>query len=207
MSERRIYVDIDDVVSATIERLIDLLEHLHERRVEVHEVEHFDLEKSFGLDADEIAAFMDRAHEDHVIESIVPTLGAADVLRRWGDGGHHVSLVTGRPPETNAASLRWLESHGIHHDALHHLDKWGRPRWNQRGLPALRFDELPDLGFDFAVEDSLETAVRLVEEFGLRVALMDRPWNRSIDELSAATRARLVRCESWEEVHRAFRSS
>lgn len=128
MSGRRIYVDIDDVVSATIERLIDLLEHLHERRVDVDAVEHFDLEKSFALDADEIGRFMDQAHADDVIESIEPTAGAGEVLRRWGDGGFHVSLVTGRPPETNAASTRWLATHSIHHDALHHLDKWSTLR-------------------------------------------------------------------------------
>ena len=205
MSGRCIYVDIDDVLSATVERLIDLLEHLHDRGLEVHEVEHFDLEKSFGLDADEIAHFMDRAHEDHVIESIAPAAGSAEVLRGWSDGGHHVSLVTGRPPQTRAASLRWLEAHRIHHDALHHLDKWGRPSWNRLGLPALRFDQIPSLGFDFAVEDSLDTARRLVEEFGIPVALMDRPWNRAVEGLKAETRDALVRCCSWGEVAEAFR--
>ena len=68
----RIYVDIDDVLARTIESLIDLLDETHGRRVEVDEVRHFDLEKSFELSDEEILAFMARAHEDEVIERIEP---------------------------------------------------------------------------------------------------------------------------------------
>ncbi|HPG24043.1 MAG: hypothetical protein H6748_22070 [Spirochaetaceae bacterium] len=200
MRGRRIYVDIDDVLSSTIERLIDLLEQLHDRRVEVEEVLHFDLEKSFGLDADEIARFMEHAHADPVIESLEPAPGAREVLGRWAASGHHVHLVTGRPPITNAASRRWLASHRLHHDALDHLDKWGRPSWNLDGLPAIGFDELPRLRFEYAVEDSLDTAVRLVEQLDVPVALMDRPWNRAVDRLPREVRERLVRCRGWDDV-------
>lgn len=205
MNARRVYVDIDDVLSATIERLIDLLEDRHGRRVEVHDVQHFNLELSFELTASEIVDFMHAAHADEVIESIAPAEGAADVLDLWSSTGHEISLVTGRPPSTNAASRRWLATHGLAHDGLHHLDKWERPGWNQAQLPALRFEEIPALGFDFAVEDSLDTAIRLVEEFGLTVCLMDRPWNRATGDLAQATRAKLVRCTSWSEVAEAAR--
>lgn len=201
---RRIYVDIDDVLSRTIERLVDLLERTHARRVAVEDVEHFDLEKSFGLDDAEIHAFMARAHADEEIEAIAPVEGAADVLADWASAGHSVRLVTGRPPVTNAASRRWLDRHAIAHEALHHLDKWGRPTWNDEGLPALRFEDLPRFDFRFAVEDSLDTAVRLVEELDVTVALMDRPWNRRVDHLPARTRARLVRCDSWAAVAACF---
>ncbi len=204
MSERRIYIDIDDVLSETIARLVELLEHLHDRRVDPGQVEHFDLRKSFGLDSDEIESFMQRAHDDDIIESITPTPGAAEVLSRWQAAGHRVSLVTGRPPKTNAASRRWLDTHDLSHEALYHLDKWNRPSWNLTGLPAIRFDDIPAFGFEFAVEDSLDTAVRLIEEFEIPVALMDRPWNRAIDWVSQKTRASLVRCANWEQVEELF---
>lgn len=202
MSSRRIYVDIDDVLSATIERLVDLLHELHDRRVEIDHVRDFDLARPFGLDAVGIRRFMDVAHEDAVIESIAPHAGAADILERWNRAGHRVTLVTGRPPITHAASRRWLAQHGMKHEALHHLDKWGRPDWNDDGLPALRFEDLPAFGFELAVEDSLDTAVRLVEDLGLPVALMDRPWNRELDHLPARVRDRLVRCRDWLDVAR-----
>ncbi len=200
MSVRRIYVDIDDVLSQTIESLIDLLEQIHARRVAVEEVHHFHLEHSFGLSEAEIHAFMERAHADEVIESIEPMPGATEVLSDWAASGHEVTLVTGRPPITNQASRRWLERHAIPHAALHHLDKWSRPSWNHAGLPALRFEEIPELGFDFAVEDSLDTAIRLVDEFEIPVALMDRPWNRDLSGLPGRVREGLHRCVGWDEV-------
>lgn len=200
MRRQRIYVDIDDVLSRTIESLIDLLEQTHERRVELEDVRHFHLERSFGLTEAELRAFMDRAHSDEVIEAIAPMPGAPEVISGWVDAGHRVTLVTGRPPVTNAASRRWLDRHEIPHASLHHLDKWNRPSWNQAELPALRFDEIPALEFDFAVEDSLDTAVRLVEEFGIAVALMDRPWNRDLSGLSSTTRGAMIRCADWRAV-------
>ena len=200
MSERRIYVDIDDVLSATIERLVELLEHLHDRRVDPGAVEHFDLSRSFGLEPHELEAFMERVHDDDVILSIAPMPGAIEVLSRWDAAGQRVALVTGRPPSTNAASRRWLENHEISHETLHHLDKWSRPSWNLAGLPAIRFEDIPEFEFAFAVEDSLDTAVRLIEEFEIPVALMDRPWNRDVDSLSRKTRESLVRCSDWNQI-------
>ncbi len=205
MSERRIYVDIDDVLCETIARLVDLLEHMHDRRVDPSQVEHFDLSRSFGLDSDETESFMERAHADDIIESIVPTPGAVDVLSAWTAAGHRITLVTGRPPKTNAASRRWLENHDLLHEARHHLDKWNRPSWNLTGLPAIEFDDIRDFGFEFAVEDSLDTAVRLIEEFEIPVALMDRPWNRAVESLSRKTRGSLIRCANWNQVAAVFR--
>ena len=204
MKGRRIYVDIDDVLSRTVESLIDLLDRLHGRRIEIEEALHFDLSKSFSLGEDDLRAFMAAAHADESIESIEPVAGASPILQRWADRGDAVALVTGRPPSTNAASQRWLETHQLAHETLHHLDKWNRPDWNAEGLPAIGFEQIAEFGFDFAVEDSLDTAIRLAEEFRLPVALMDRPWNRDLGGVSAAVRSRLVRCRSWADVTERF---
>lgn len=200
MTGRRIYVDIDDVLSETIERLVDLFEELHDRRVDPEEVAHFDLAKSFGLTPREIERFMEHAHSEDVILSMAPLEGAADVLADWAGAGRRVTLVTGRPPSTNAVSRRWLDVHGVPHEEVHHLDKWSRPSWNRDALPAIRFEDLPAFDFEFAVEDSLDTAVRLVEEFDIPVLLMDRPWNRSLEAVAPSTRSALVRCRSWAEI-------
>jgi uncharacterized HAD superfamily protein len=207
MSGRRIYVDIDDVLAETIVRLVELLEHLHDRRVDPDGVEHFDLSKSFGLDADEIESFMERVHHDDVILSIAPMAGAAAVLSEWDAAGDRITVVTGRPPQTNAASQLWLERHALSHDTLHHLDKWNRPSWNVTGLPSISFDDIAEFDFEFAVEDSLDTAVRLVEEFEIPVALMDRPWNRAVDSISKKTRASLLRCSDWTQIAAVIGSS
>lgn len=59
------------------------------------------------------------------------------------------------------------------------------------------------LGFDFAVEDSLEMAVRLAAEAEIQVALVDRPWNRAVPALPPGVAERIVRCRDWDDVGRA----
>ena len=84
VSPRAIYVDIDDVLAATIERLVDLLDELHDRRVEIEHVRDFDLERPFGLDEEGIRRFMDVVHRDDVIESIAPHSERFEpLLERW----------------------------------------------------------------------------------------------------------------------------
>jgi hypothetical protein len=58
---RHVYVDIDDVLSYTIESLVALLEIETGRRVEVEDVRHFDLSRSFDLGPDQLESFMARA--------------------------------------------------------------------------------------------------------------------------------------------------
>ena len=199
-----IYVDIDDVLSHTIESLIDLLDRVHGRRVAVDEVAEFDLQESFDLDASEIVRFMDHAHADEVIESILPVEGGAAVLGDWRAAGYDVNLVTGRPPSTRDSSARWLERHGFPHSDLHFLDKYGRPGWNDSGLPALHPDELAQFGFVLAVEDSLSMAARLVNELGIEVALVDRPWNRDVSGVDGGVLRRITRCVGWGEIGDRF---
>jgi uncharacterized HAD superfamily protein len=60
------------------------------------------------------------------------------------------------------------------------------------------------MGFDFAIEDSLEMATQLAGDAGVVVALIDRPWNRAVQDLPAETADRIVRCHDWLDVERAL---
>lgn len=207
-TQTRIYVDLDDVLCETIGALTRLLAEEWGRRVEVDEVRHFDLGRSFGLDPDQLASFLRRAHEDTVIESLAPLRGAAETLAHWREQGYAISVLTGRPIHTRASSRRWLALHGIAHAHFDCVDKYGRgagaapaPSPDEPPLP---FERVSDFGFHFAVEDSLAVATRLVRDCGLTVALYDRPWNRDLSGVAPAVRARLVRVRDWDEIRARF---
>jgi uncharacterized HAD superfamily protein len=200
----QIYVDLDDVLSHTIEPLVELLEKHFGRRVEVEAVEDFDLGRSFGLDACEIEEFMRRVHTPELLASLRPKPGAARALGGWLEQGYEVCVMTGRPPSTAGASRDWLKHHRIPHTSLACVDKYGRPDPAGRSEPALALDALPGLGFALAIEDSLEMAVHLAQRCGVAVALLDRPWNRDLSRLSEATAHRIVRCRDWAEIAARF---
>ncbi len=207
----RIYVDLDDVLAQTIAGLTALLERRTGRRVPEDEVEHFDLARSFGLASAELAALMRQAHRPEELDALEPNPGGARVLGVWLERGYRVSVVTGRPAFTASVSRRWLERHEIPYTDLSCVDKYGGRTWATQDAPAdgteepaLALDSLAGLGFRFAVEDSLAMAVHLVEDCGIPVALMDRPWNRDLSGLRPGTAASLVRCRDWGEIAARF---
>jgi uncharacterized HAD superfamily protein len=200
----RIYVDLDDVLSETIRPITTLLEQRFGRRVAVEDIVHFDLGRSFELSGDDLAELMRLVHEPEVLASFAPNPGAARALEGWMERGYAVAVVTGRPPSSERASRAWLAAHRIPHTEFACVDKYGRPDWGDSGEPAPALDSLENLDFSLAVEDSLEVAARLVERFGVPVALMDRPWNRDVAGLGAEAARGIVRCRGWDEVSARF---
>ena len=200
----RIYVDLDDVLAQTIHALVALLERHFARRVEIEQVVHFDLGRSFGLAPDELAEFMRLVHQPQVLGALEPSPGAAPALASWIERGYAVAVMTGRPPSAASASRRWLREHRIPHTSFACVDKYARPDWAGPADRALPFDMLTGLGFALAVEDSLEVAALLAERCGVPVALMDRPWNRDLSGLGPAARAGIVRCHGWAELAERF---
>ncbi len=201
-----VYVDLDDVLAHSIEGLIDLLGREHGRRVDVEEVAHFDLGRSFALDEAQLARFFERAHSPEEISALAPRAGARRTLRRWRARGLRVHVVTGRPPVCAEASREWLVMHDMPHDALHFVDKYGRPAETVAGVPYEPVERVLEMSFGWAVEDSLDMALRLAGEAGLHVALVDRPWNRRLPDVPEAVARRIVRCHDWGEIERAMSS-
>jgi len=199
----RIYVDLDDVLSQTIRGLTRLLERHCGRRVDADAVEHFDLARSFDLDAEELRTFMQLAHRPEELDGLEPIPGGARVLASWVERGYAVSVMTGRPPACEPVSRRWLERHEIPHHELQCVDKYAQRQW-AGGDRGVSLDELMEREFRLAIEDSLDVAVHLVERCRVRVALLDRPWNRDTSGLTPTTAAAIVRCQSWEDVAARF---
>ncbi len=205
----RIYVDLDDVLARTIRGLTALLERRTGRRVPEDDVEHFDLARSFGLDGEEFVAFMRHAHQPEELAALEPSPGGARALTRWLEAGFGVCVMTGRPAFTASVSRRWLERHEIPYTDFACVDKYTGREWAGATAvsgeePALALGSLAGFGFRFAVEDSLAMAVHLVEDCGIPVALMDRPWNRDLTGVRPETAASLVRCRDWSEVAERF---
>ena len=204
MGVPRIYVDLDDVLSHTIEQLAALLERDFGRRVEPEAVVHFDLSRSFGLTPAELEAFFAAVHSPEMLAALAPKAGAARALRAWTQRGYEVSVLTGRPPATAACSRAWLERHGIPHTHFACVDKYGRSDSRGAEAPALRLEDLAQFGFALAIEDSLEVATHLALTCDVPVVLLDRPWNRDVSRLAPAAAARMVRCADWREIAARF---
>jgi uncharacterized HAD superfamily protein len=197
-----IYVDLDDVLCQTTRALTELHAERTGRRLRIDDIHCFDLRISLGLDAREYESFMRAAHAPEFLGGMEPVPGAAQHLADWGRQGYQVSVLTGRPPSCEPCTRRWLAAHGLPHQGLHMVDKYGRPDWHGSAGPAMTLAELAGLRYELALEDSLPMAAFLAE-LGIPVLLLDRPWNR--DTASLPADASVTRIADLDEASRIVR--
>ena len=176
---RRVYVDYDDVLCETARGLIALLRSQFAKSVAYEEVTSFDLSVSFELSQDEFSRFMHLAHEPKEILTLEPVPGAKEALDELTALGYEIVVITGRPPSASAPSAAWLENHQIPYHQLLFVDKYRRVQLNASHRTAVTLDDMREMRFCFAVEDSWDMAEYLAEDMALPVALLDRPWNRA----------------------------
>jgi uncharacterized HAD superfamily protein len=200
MRNRRIYIDLDDVLCDTARAYTALLMRQFGKTVAFDDIVSFDLSVSFDLTADEYTNFMRLAHEPEVLSALEPIPGAADALGELSDMGYEIAVITGRPPRTAAGSEAWLRSNDIPYHDLTFVDKYGRDAGGDGDTRAITLKELSEMRFAYAVEDSGDMAAFLTGTMSQPVALLDRPWNRTYQFDGAKAQHLIDRCLDWGEI-------
>jgi uncharacterized HAD superfamily protein len=190
---KRIYVDLDDVISRTTDTYSAVIEQEFGRKVRFEDLTCFDLKVSFKLTDREYRHFFDRIHQPDMLMGFDPVPGAKETMARWIDAGHRVDIVTGRPPSARKASLAWLERQKIAFSEFIMVDKYNRT--GEDHPEVISRARLTACQYDLAVEDSLDTALFLAEHMDVPVLLYDRPWNAR-----PVTYPNITRVESWRQI-------
>ncbi len=193
----KIYIDMDDVLTESYLTFLHILETKFGKKMDYSQITTFDLQKSFDLSDEEYTRFFEFIHDPEEMIQHVPVPGAKQMLKRWKDNGHNISILTGRPPEARDVSLEWLDLHDFEHDSFSIVNKYGRE--SSTGGMSMSLETLCALDFDLAVEDSGSMAQFLSEKMGVTVALLDRPWNRSM-----TFNDKVLRCSDWMEIREKF---
>ncbi|NWH03747.1 5' nucleotidase, NT5C type [Desulfobacter latus] len=191
---KKIYVDVDDVVSRTTETYPDVVAHEFGKTVTLEDLTGFDLKHCFQLTDNEFQYFFDLVHQTDFLMEFKPVEGAVQTLKTWVDMGHIIDIVTGRPTSAQEATLAWLKRHDVPFRGFIMVDKYNRPG-NDMSL-AISKQELSMMNYDLAVEDSPEMAMFLARDMGVHTALVHKPWNRK-----CTRHDNLFRCMSWNEIH------
>ena len=195
MLQKKIYVDVDDVISKTTDTYAGVVEREFGRHVRFEDVVTFDLKKSFGLTDNEFHYFFDLVHQPEVLLNYEPVEGAVQGLAAWAGQGHRIEIVTGRPSSTREPTLEWLDRHGVPFDSFTMVDKYNRAA-NDPTI-AISQAEFATRRYDLAVEDSYDMAVFLADHMDVPVLLYHRPWNAR-----GAGHEKIKRVMSWEEITR-----
>ena len=194
----RIYVDYDDCLCETAKSFSELAIEMFDKHIPYENIRFFELDKTFGLDADQFERFMIRGHEPEVLLSYEETPGASKVINEWISEGHEVSIITGRPYSTYEPSRMWLDNHGLGNVRLYCLNKYGRDSFIKNSDFSLELEDYYKMKFDFAIEDSPKAFKFFGHMPELNVLVFDRPWNRNC----AFPGGNYTRCSDWKEIRR-----
>ena len=192
-----IYVDFDDVLSDTTSAFLNILKLEFGKTVNFEDIISFDLKVSFHLTDSEYEHFFQRVHQADVITAFSPMEGAIGAVQDWAGRGYQVAIITGRLTSAYEASLDWLAKHKVPYDSFTMVDKYSRG--NSDSKIAISMQELSEMRFCLAIEDSAAMAQHLSQKMNIPVALIDRPWNRRIH-----MNHNIKRYTSWFDIRQDF---
>ena len=193
-----IYIDFDDCLCETARHFCVLVKELFGKTVPYEEVRFFNLQNSFSLTEEQYEHMMIEGHRSEVLLSFEETPGASETVLDWIEGGHNVSIITGRPAGAYEASREWLDRHGLEQVRLYCLNKYGRDNFIKNSAFNLELEDYYRMHFDYAVEDS-PLAFKYFDHLpGLQVMVYDRPWNHDCEFPGENYR----RCPDWEMIRR-----
>lgn len=194
--QMKIYIDFDDVICETAKYFTFLAKKMFGIDLPYSQVQFFNLKKAFDLNDDQYDALMKAGHFPENLLAYEETPSASRIINKWVDEGHEVSVVTGRPYDSYEPSRKWLDNHGLERIPLICVDKYGRENFNNGSTYSITLEELYDMEFDFAVEDSPAAFEHVMHFEGCRVAVFDRPWNKNAE----LPDERFVRCFDWNDI-------
>lgn len=199
----KIYIDFDDVICETARSFSQLAKELFDIEVPYEEVQFFNLMKAFDLDDKQYDELMRVGHLPEVLLSYEETIGASQTINKWINEGHEIFVITGRPFNAYEPSRKWLDEHNLERVSLFCVDKYGRESFNQDCSYNMTLEQLYNMTFDFAIEDSPAAFEHVMRFHNCRVAVYERPWNQSVE----LPKDNFVRCRSWKEIEKVLSES
>lgn len=196
---KKIYVDFDDVLCETARTLLEIANQKFGKNVEYEEITAFNPAEVLNINAEQVDRLLEIAHRPEYLMAYQLIRHAPEVLAEMNRKGFDIHIVTGRPPQTRLESEAWLVRHQIPFHEIHFVNKYDRETVDYKDTQTLSLDQITQMNFSFAVEDSAEMAAYISDQMGIPVFLLDRPWNRPFMQNN-----KIFRCHSWMDVLRKF---
>lgn len=185
MTNLKIAVDIDGVLSKTMEYFVFHLNSTYGRNFSIHDITQYNftsLEKYFSFSLyDELLRVIDTSLEDFKIHE-----HSKDILQGFKEK-HSFSVLTSRSDIFGERSKKWIEKHygeDVFED-VYTLEASGF---------SCKSDFCVQHNFDLLLEDQPNYALNTRDK-GIGVILLCRPWNQDVSTCDLLRRAK-----TWKEV-------
>ncbi len=183
-------VDIDEVLADFIPELLDYHNELYGTNLTKDKIHSYNLCNFFGGTREEVLKKVYDFYETHSFKNLSIVSGSQEGIQALSENNKLV-IITSRPPITQEITTVWLQKHFLNKFfSIHFTDELVKKEGNK----IKKSDICIDLGVDIMIEDSLKNALECAS-IGIKVLLLDCPWNQSEDLAEGITRVK-----SWEEI-------
>jgi len=182
-------VDIDEVLADMTTYFFKFHNEKYGTNVKREDVFSYHLWEVVGGTREEITKkFYEFYASKHFLEmTTIP--GSQKHLKLLSDK-YEVHLITARPNDIQKETFLWIKKFFPFKDfEIHFTNHWG----SGEGKARTKGEICKELGIEIMIEDSLAYSKEMAEK-GIKVLLMDCPWNQS-DDLPE----NVIRVHSWEE--------
>ena len=175
-----IAVDVNGVLASHVEQILPILERRYGLEIGHGEIRSWDFpvgDTSFG------AIIRAEQRTPGFVLETPPVPGAVEAMRRLARS-HRLAIATGRPPETDLWTRRWLALHEIPYDAYENLQAGMKHRTTMR--------------CDLLIDDYQLNLRSFLENTDGRAILFARPWNWDLSGLEPHLESqRLTVARDW----------
>lgn len=181
----QIGIDIDGVIADTDTAFRKKMKEVFGRDFPRDEVKVFNYENCFKFTGKEKDIFYNLFFDEELWKSIKLIKGARPILLKLKQK-HSLILITGRPVEIKNITLKWLKTKKIPFDNLYFM----------QGRQKHEIAKLNGHKLSLFLEDHPDYAFRMVQS-GVRVLLMDYPWNQSL-----SSHPQITRVKNWKQIRK-----
>lgn len=192
VSKKIIAVDIDEVLADFIAYFVEYHNLTYQTSYTKDKIFSFHLHEVFEVSKDEITERMIKFSEERHNAKITLVPGAKEGIDELLKKGYELHLVTSRPEAIKPQTEEWIKKHfpGKFTD-LHHAFN---PNIHPKGSKMKKWEICKEISAGLLIEDFLPNALGCAEN-GIKVLLMDAPWNQ-VEDLPEG----VVRVKSWKEI-------
>lgn len=182
-------MDFDEVTADFISYFLYFHNLMYKTEMKKGEVSSYFLYEAFDIDKKEMGIRLAEFRSLKLLERIEPSEGAVEGIKKLLEMGYSPHFVTARPETLKEETINWLKKYFKDMEFPVYFTH------REAGMPSLKKSEIcKSIGAEILIDDYIENALDCAEN-GIKVFLMDAPWNQT-----GSLPANVIRVKSWKEL-------
>jgi len=202
MKQLKFYVDFDDILAETANRICEISKGMFGTTATFEQIKDFNLKKSLNITHDQYEKLMEMTHDDKLLATYLPIEGAKEAINLFASKGVIIEVVTGRPPYTLEASKMWLEKYGFIYSRIVFVDKYGRFEDDEDDV--LTLDDIKNSDYDVMIDDAPIMLSFIAKEMTTPIGVLQRPWNEKWLSEQAESNHTILQGSAWNNLKDAI---